>query len=51
MDLSVNYFPTKKFYMQEGQYLDGKMINKWLERKSKEGFGLNPPIKKVLEMF
>ncbi|WP_427109240.1 CamS family sex pheromone protein [Lysinibacillus xylanilyticus] len=46
MDLSVNYFPTKEFYMQEGQYLDGKTINKWLERKSKEGFGLNPPIEK-----
>ncbi|MFJ5564721.1 CamS family sex pheromone protein [Lysinibacillus xylanilyticus] len=46
MDLSVNYFPTKEFYMQEGQYLDGKTINKWLDRKSKEGFGLNPPIEK-----
>lgn len=46
MDLSVNYFPTKKFYMQEGQYLDKKMINNWLDRKSKEGFGLNPPIEK-----
>ncbi|MFE3576129.1 CamS family sex pheromone protein [Lysinibacillus sp. NPDC059133] len=46
MDLSVNHFPTKKFYMQEGQYLDGKIINKWLDRKSKEGFGLNPPIEK-----
>lgn len=46
MDLSVNYFPTKEFYMQEGQYLDGTTINKWLDRKSKEGFGLNPPIEK-----
>ncbi|MEY9973339.1 protein involved in sex pheromone biosynthesis [Lysinibacillus sp. RC46] len=46
MDLSGDYFPTKKFYMQEGQYLDGEIINKWLDRKSKEGFGLNPPIKK-----
>ncbi|WP_068984496.1 CamS family sex pheromone protein [Lysinibacillus xylanilyticus] len=25
MNLSVNYFSTKKFYMQEGQYLDEKM--------------------------
>ncbi|MGE7911981.1 CamS family sex pheromone protein [Lysinibacillus xylanilyticus] len=46
MDLSANYFPTEKFYMQEGQYLDGKTINKWLDRESKEGFGLNPPIEK-----
>ncbi|MFJ6210400.1 CamS family sex pheromone protein [Lysinibacillus sp. NPDC092081] len=46
MDLSVDHFPTKKFYMQEGQYLDKKIINQWLDRKSKEGFGLNPPIEK-----
>ncbi|MGG2109084.1 CamS family sex pheromone protein [Lysinibacillus pakistanensis] len=45
MDLSVNYFSTKKFYMQEGQYLDKNIINRWLDRKSKEGFGLNPSIK------
>ncbi|MDM5248804.1 CamS family sex pheromone protein [Lysinibacillus sp. G4S2] len=46
MNLSVNHFSTKKFYMQEGQYLDNKIISQWLDRKSKEGFGLNPPIKK-----
>lgn len=45
MDLSVNHFSTTKFYMQEGQYLDKNIISKWLDRKSKEGFGLNPPIK------
>lgn len=44
MDLSVNHFSPKKFYIQEGQYLDKKIINQWLDRKSKEGFGLNPPI-------
>ncbi|EON70876.1 CamS family sex pheromone protein [Lysinibacillus sphaericus] len=45
MDLSVNHFSTKKFYMQEGQYLDKKIINQWLDRKSTEGVGLNPSIK------
>lgn len=46
MDLSINYFSTKKFYMQEGQYLDEEIISQWLKRESKEGFGLNPAIKK-----
>lgn len=45
MDLSVNHFPTNKFYMQDGQYLDKNIINQWLDRKSKEGLGLNPSIK------
>ncbi|MGE7915788.1 CamS family sex pheromone protein [Lysinibacillus xylanilyticus] len=45
MNLSVNHFSTKNFYMQEGQYLDKKIISQWLDRKSKEGFGLNPSIK------
>ncbi|MFJ7731470.1 CamS family sex pheromone protein [Lysinibacillus sp. NPDC097231] len=45
MDLSVNHFSTNKFYMQEGQYLDKTIISQWLDRKSKEGFGLNPSIK------
>lgn len=45
MKLSVNHFSTDKFYMQEGQYLDKKIINQWLDRKSKDGFGLNPSIK------
>jgi len=44
MDLSVNHFSTNKFYMQEGQYLDENIISQWLARKTKEGFGLNPPI-------
>lgn len=44
MNLSVNHFPTEKYYMQEGQYLDGKMISQWLERKTEEGIGLNPTI-------
>lgn len=44
MNLSVNHFPTDKFYMQEGQYLDEKMISQWLERKTEEGIGLNPII-------
>ncbi|MEB2302112.1 CamS family sex pheromone protein [Lysinibacillus xylanilyticus] len=46
MDLSINHFPTKKFSIQEGQYLDEKMIHQWLDRKSKEGLGLNPSITK-----
>ena len=45
MELSVNHFSTNKFYMQEGQYLDENIISQWLDRKSKEGFGLNPSIK------
>ncbi|TGN30379.1 CamS family sex pheromone protein [Lysinibacillus sp. S2017] len=45
MDLSINHFSTTKFYMQEGQYLDKNIISQWLDRKSKEGFGLNPSIK------
>ncbi|MEK3974522.1 CamS family sex pheromone protein [Psychrobacillus sp. FSL K6-1267] len=45
MELSVNHFSTNKFYMQEGQYLEENIISQWLDRKSKEGFGLNPSIK------
>ena len=44
MNLSVNYFSTDKFYMQEGQYLEEKMISQWLSRKTDEGIGLNPAI-------
>jgi len=46
MDLSVNHFSTEKFYMQEGQYLNEKMIAQWLRRKSIEDIGLNPAIEK-----
>lgn len=46
MDLSVNHFSTEKFYMQEGQYLNEKMITQWLRRKSIEDIGLNPAIEK-----
>ncbi|MFG3613478.1 CamS family sex pheromone protein [Rummeliibacillus stabekisii] len=43
MDFSSKYFPTDKYYLQEGQYLNEELINKWLERKSKdEPDGLNP---------
>ncbi len=45
MDLSANHFSTDKFFMQEGQYLNDKMISQWLGRKSEEGIGLNPAIK------
>lgn len=45
MDLSAKHFSTSKFYMQEGQYLDKNIIKKWLNRKSKDGAGLNPSIK------
>lgn len=46
MELSTKYFSTNKYYLQEGQYLDEKIINKWLERKSKNApYGLNPSIK------
>ncbi len=44
MELSVDYFSTKNFYLQEGQYLDKNIINQWLDRKSTEGSGLNPSI-------
>jgi len=45
MNLSVEHFPPTSFYMEEGQYVDKKLINQWLERKTEEGLGLNPAIK------
>lgn len=44
MNLSVDHFSPKSFYMQEGQYLDKNIINQWLARKTEEGLGLNPAI-------
>ena len=45
MSLSVEHFPPTSFYMEEGQYVDKKLINQWLERETEEGLGLNPAIK------
>ncbi|MFJ7667319.1 CamS family sex pheromone protein [Lysinibacillus sp. NPDC097195] len=42
MNLSVEHFSPNSFYMEEGQYVDKKIINQWLERKTEEGLGLNP---------
>ena len=39
MNLSVNHFSTDKFYMQEGQYLEEKMISQWLSRKQMKVLG------------
>lgn len=45
MELSMDHFSPKKYSFQEGQYLNEKIIYKWLERKSKEETkGLNPSI-------
>ncbi|MGY3312498.1 protein involved in sex pheromone biosynthesis [Peribacillus simplex] len=45
MELSMDHFSPKKHSFQEGQYLNEKIMYKWLERKSKEETkGLNPSI-------
>ncbi|MGW6189119.1 CamS family sex pheromone protein, partial [Bacillus subtilis] len=45
MELSMDHFSPKKYSFQEGQYLNEKIMYKWLERKSKEETkGLNPSI-------
>jgi protein involved in sex pheromone biosynthesis len=56
MRLASEQFPTDDYLFQEGQYLDGKTVNKWLERKRtsnqlkeekmkpEDNIGLNPPI-------
>lgn len=45
MELSMDHFSPKNYSFQEGQYLNEKIMYKWLERKSKEETkGLNPSI-------
>ncbi|HIX44162.1 MAG TPA: CamS family sex pheromone protein [Candidatus Kurthia intestinigallinarum] len=42
MRLSLNQFPTDKYYFQEGQYLDAKTMKSWLSRSNVDKLGLNP---------
>ncbi len=51
MELASTRFPQSKFYFQEGQYLEGSLINRWLRRYDPElqsnREGLNPSLPKV----
>ena len=55
MRLSLNQFPTDKYYFQEGQYLDAKTVKSWLARSNQDKLGLNPsdkglsPVKRAEE--
>jgi len=50
MELSKEEFPPEEYFVQEGQYLSGEMINKWVSRKSKENpEGFNPELKKGID--
>ena len=43
LDFSKDHFSTGKYVFQEGQYLDAKTAEKWLNRQSKDNSeGLNP---------
>lgn len=41
--LSTQHFDTKKYYFQEGQYIDTDTTRAWLSRSSTNAEGLNPP--------
>lgn len=53
MELASTRFPQSEFYFQEGQYLEGAVINSWLRRFDPElqkySEGLNPPLPKKEE--
>lgn len=43
LDVSKKKFPTNKYVFQEGQYLDSRTVQHWLDRKSASNpYGLNP---------
>lgn len=48
MELASARFPQSDFFFQEGQYLEGELINRWLRRYDpeiqKNIEGLNPPL-------
>ncbi|QOY37854.1 CamS family sex pheromone protein [Anaerobacillus isosaccharinicus] len=48
MELAQTRFPQNQFYFQEGQYLEGSLINRWLRRydpdRESHREGLNPPL-------
>ncbi|OIJ14152.1 hypothetical protein BKP35_08110 [Anaerobacillus arseniciselenatis] len=48
MELASTKFPQSEYYFQEGQYLEGSLINRWLRRydENRETHveGLNPPL-------
>lgn len=47
MELASTRFPQDQYFFQEGQYLEGSLINRWLRRYDSElethREGLNPP--------
>lgn len=53
MELASTRFPQSDFFFQEGQYLEGAVINRWLRRFDEElqdqSEGLNPPLPKMEE--
>ncbi|WNF36867.1 CamS family sex pheromone protein [Bacillaceae bacterium IKA-2] len=55
MELASTRFPQSDFYFQEGQYLEGVVINRWLRRHDPEltGYseGLNPPLPEMEANF
>ncbi|WP_342514367.1 CamS family sex pheromone protein [Sporosarcina sp. FSL K6-1522] len=42
--LSNQHFDSKKYYFQEGQYIDKSTARAWLSRSSSDENGLNPPV-------
>jgi len=48
MELASTRFPQSDFFFQEGQYLEGEVINRWLRRNNPDiqdqSEGLNPPL-------
>lgn len=48
MELASTRFPQSQYYFQEGQYLEGSLINRWLRRydpdRESHREGLNPPL-------
>lgn len=53
MELASTRFPQSEFYFQEGQHLEGSLINRWLRRYDPErqdhSEGINPPLPEVTE--
>lgn len=53
MELASTRFPQSDFFFQEGQYIEGAVINRWLRRFDpdieKYSEGLNPPLPKTEE--
>ncbi|UTW70450.1 CamS family sex pheromone protein [Anaerobacillus sp. HL2] len=53
MELASTRFPQSQFFFQEGQYLEGSLINRWLRRYDpnlqSHMEGLNPPLPELQE--